>query len=93
MVYNSSLEQKNLLIGLILLLFGVLINTLGLMAFAPDTHACSFSIVTGITFGTIGFYKLVKTKSYIKNIICLILFFIGSMGAILFFWLYWSCIQ
>ncbi len=82
---NKKLEQKNQLIGLILLLFGVLISTLGLMAFNPDTHACSFSIVLGIMFGTIGFYKLIKTKSYIKNIICLVLFFIGYMGAILFF--------
>ncbi len=82
---NKKLEQKNQLIGLILLLFGVLISILGLMAFNPDTHACSFSIVIGMMFGTIGFYKLIKTKSYIKNIICLVLFFIGYMGAILFF--------
>ncbi len=82
---NKKLEQKNHLIGLILLLFGTLISTLGLMAFNPDTHACSFSIVIGMMFGTIGFYKLIKTKSYIKNIICLVLFFVGYMGAILFF--------
>lgn len=82
---NKKLEQKNQLIGLILLLFGFLISTLGLMAFNPDTHACSFSIVIGMMFGIIGFYKLIKSKSYIKNIICLVIFFIGYLGAILFF--------
>lgn len=82
---NKKIEQKNKLIGLILLLFGCLINTLGLMAFNPDTHACSFSIILGIIFATIGFYKLIKTTSYIKNIICLILFVIIYMGATLLF--------
>jgi transcriptional regulator with XRE-family HTH domain len=82
---NKKLEQKNQLIGLILLLFGFLISTLGLMAFNLDTHACSFSIVIGIILGTIGFYKLIKTKSYIKNITCLVLFFIGYVAVILLF--------
>lgn len=82
---NKKLEQKNRFIGLILLLFGVLINTLGLMAFALDSHACSFSVVIGIMFGTIGFYQLIKTKSCFKNLICLVLFFIGYMGIILLF--------
>lgn len=82
---NKKLEQKNQLIGLILLLFGFLISTLGLMAFNPDTHACSFSIVIGIILGTIGFYKLIKIKSYIKNITCLVLFFIGYVAVILLF--------
>lgn len=82
---NKKLEQKNHLIGLILLLFGVIISTLGLMAFNPDTHACSFSIVIGIIFSTIGFYKLIKSKSYFKNLLFLILFFIGYMGVILLF--------
>lgn len=82
---NKKIEQKNKLIGLILLLVGFLISLLGLMAFNPDSHACSFSIVIGIMFSTIGFYKLIKIKSYIKNLICLVLFFIGYMVAILFF--------
>ncbi len=55
------------------------------MAFNPDTHTCLFSIVIGTMLGMIGFYKLIKTKSYIKNIACLVLFFIGYTGAILFF--------
>ncbi len=82
---NKRLEQKNRFIGLILLLFGVLISTLGLMAFNPDSHACSFSVIIGIMFGAIGFYKLIKTKSYFKNLICLVLFFIGYMGTVLLF--------
>lgn len=82
---NKKLEQKNQLIGLILLLFGFLISTLGLMAFNPDSHFCSFSIIIGTMFGIIGFYKLIKTKSYLKNLISLILFFMVYMGIILFF--------
>lgn len=82
---NKKLDQKNRLIGLILLLFGVLISTLGLMAFNPDSHACSFSIVIGIIFSTIGFFKLVKIKSYFRKLISLVLFFVGYMGVILFF--------
>lgn len=82
---NRKLEQKNRLIGLLILIFGVLINLFGLMAFNPDSHACSFSVVIGIMFGTIGFYKLIKSKSYFNNLICLILFSVGYIGAILFF--------
>lgn len=82
---NRKIKQKNQIIGLILLLFGFFISTLGIMAFHPDSHACSFSIVIGVMFGTIGFYQLIKSKSYFKNLICLALFFIGYMGAILFF--------
>lgn len=82
---NKKIEQKNKWIGLILFFFGILVSLFGLMAFHPDTHACSFSLIIGMIFSTIGFYKLVKTKSYIKNIICFVFFFIGYMGAILFF--------
>lgn len=82
---NKKIEQKNKIIGLILLLFGVLITTLGLMAFEPDTHACSFSIVIGIIFSTIGFYEIIKSKSYKKNLLFLIIFFIGYTSSILLF--------
>lgn len=82
---NKKIEQKNKIIGLILLLFGVLLSTLGLMAFNPDTHACSFSIVIGMMFSTIGFYELVKSKSYLKNLIFLVVFFVGYMIIILLF--------
>lgn len=82
---NKKIEQKNKIIGLILLMFGVLLSTLGLMAFNPDTHACSFSIVIGIVFSTIGFYELIKSKSYLKNLIFLVGFFVGYMTIILLF--------
>lgn len=82
---NKKLEQKNQLIGLILLLFGVLISTLGLMAFNPDSHFCSFSIVMGMMFSTFGFFKLINSKSNLKTLICLVLFFTGYMGIILLF--------
>lgn len=82
---NEKIKQKNKVIGLILLLFGFLLSTLGLMAFNPDTHACSFSIVIGMMFSTIGFYELVKSKSYLKNLIYLVIFFVGYMLIILLF--------
>lgn len=82
---NKKIAQKNKIIGLILLLFGVLFSTLGLMAFNPDTHACSFSIVIGMMFSTIGSFKLVKSKSYLKNLIFLVVFFVGYMTIILLF--------
>lgn len=82
---NKKIVEKNKRIGLILLLFGILVSTLGLMAFDPDSHFCSFSIIIGTMFGIIGFYKLIKTKSYLKNLISLILFFMVYMGIILFF--------
>lgn len=82
---SKKLEQKNRIIGLIILLFGMLISTLGLMAFNPDSHSCSFSIIIGIMFSTMGFFKLIKSKSYFKNLSFLVLFFIGYIGIILFF--------
>lgn len=82
---NKKLEQKNKIIGLILLLFGILITTLGLIAFNPDSHACSFSMIIGIMFSTLGFFKLIKSKSYFKNLLFLVLFFALYMGTILFF--------
>ncbi len=82
---NNKLKQKNRLIGFILLLFGFLITLLGLMAFNPDSHACSFSIIIGIMFSVIGFYKLIKSKSYFKNLIFLILFFGGYIEVVLLF--------
>lgn len=82
---NKKIEQKNKIIGLILLLFGVLLSTLGLMAFNSDTHACSFSIVIGMIFSTIGFYELVKSKSYLKNLLLLVTFFVGYMSFVLLF--------
>lgn len=82
---NKKLEQKNQLIGFILLFFGVVISLLGLMAFHPDTHACSFCIVIGIMLSTIGFYKLIKSKSYFKNLFLLVLFFVGYTTMFLVF--------
>lgn len=82
---NKKLEQRNQLIGLILLLFGVLISTLGLMVFYPDSHVCSFSVITGMMFSTFGFFKLLNSKSNLKTLIYLVLFFIGYMGTILLF--------
>ena len=73
---NKKLEQKNQLIGLILLLFGFLISTLGLMAFNPDSHFCSFNIIIGMLFSSFGFFKLLNSKSNLKTIISLILFLI-----------------
>ena len=73
---NKKLEQKNQLIGLILLLFGFLISTLGLMAFNPDSHFCSFNIIIGMLFSSLGFFKLLNSKSNLKTIISLILFLI-----------------
>lgn len=84
--YSSKrIEQKNKFIGVIFLLFGGIINILGLMAFNPDTHACLFSLVLGIIFVIVGFYKLIKTTTIIKNIIYLILFVLGYIGINLLF--------
>lgn len=82
---NKKIEQKNGVIGLILLLFGTLLSLLGLMAFHSDSHACFFSVIISVLFSSVGFYKLIKTKSYLKNLICFVLFFIGYMGLTLFF--------
>ena len=82
---NKKLEQKKQIIELILLLFGFLISILGLMAFNPDSHACSFSVIIGMMFSTFGFFKLIKLKSKLKTLVYLFLFFIGYMGMILFF--------
>ena len=82
---HEQIEKKNQIIGLILLLFGVLINMLGLMAFNPGTHACSFSIIIGMMFSSFGFFKLINSKSNIKTVICLGIFFVCYMGFILLF--------
>lgn len=77
---NKKMEQKNKIIGLLLLLFGFLLSSLGLMAFDPDTHACSFSIVIGMMFSAIGFFELVKSKSYFKNLFFIFLFLMGYLA-------------
>ena len=82
---NKKLEKKNQLIGLILMIFGFLMSILGLMAFNPDSHSCSFSVVIGVIFSTLGFFKLVKSKSNLKTFIYLVLFFIVYMTTIIFF--------
>lgn len=82
---NKKIKQKNQIIGLILLLFGFLTSILGLMVFNPDSHACSFSVIIGMMISTFGFFKLLNSKSNLKTLICLIIFFIGYMGVILFF--------
>ena len=82
---NKKLEKKNQLIGLILMIFGFLMSILGLMAFNPDSHACLFSVVIGVIFSTLGFFELVKSKSHLKTLIYLVLFFIGYMATIMFF--------
>ena len=82
---NKKLEKKNQLIGLILMIFGFLMSILGLMAFNPDSHSCSFSVVIGVIFSTLGFFKLVKSKSNLKTFIYLVLFFIVYMTTIMFF--------
>lgn len=82
---NEKIKQKNQLIGLIILLFGFIITMLGLTVFNPDSHSCLFSIILGIVLSTLGFYKLIKTKSYLKNIILLILFFTSYLGLITLF--------
>lgn len=81
---NKKLEKKNQLIGLILMLFGFFMSIMGLMAFNPDSHSCSFSIVIGVIFSTLGFFKLVKSKSNLKTLTYLVLFFIGYMAVIMF---------
>ena len=82
---NKKLEKKNQLIGLILMIFGFLMSILGLMAFNPDSHSCSFSVVIGVIFSTLGFFELVKSKSNLKTLIYLVLFFIGYMATVMFF--------
>lgn len=82
---NKQLEKTTKLIGLTLLLFGIFITTLGLMAFNPDSHACSFSVIIGMIFSAFGFFKLINSKSNFKTLIGLLLFFISYMGMILFF--------
>ena len=82
---NKKLEKKNQLIGLILMIFGFLMSIMGLMAFNPDSHSCSFSVVIGVIFSTLGFFKLVKSKSNLKTFIYLVLFFIVYMATIMFF--------
>ncbi len=82
---SKKLEQTNKLIGLIFFWIGVLIMCLGLFAFNPDSHFCLFSVVIGTIISTLGFYKLIKSKSYLKNIIFLILFFLGFMSIIILF--------
>lgn len=82
---NKKIEQKKHFISLIILIFGILINTIGLMAFNPDSHFCSFSIVIGIILSTIGFFNLIKSNLYLKNLIFLVLFFLSYLGIILFF--------
>ena len=59
---NKKIAKKNQLIGVIILFFGILISMLALMAFNPDSHACSFSIIIGVLCSTIGFYKITKKK-------------------------------
>ena len=81
---NKKLEKKNQLIGLILMIFGFLMSIMGLMAFNPDSHSCSFSVVIGVIFSTLGFFKLAKSKSNLKTLGYLVLFFIGYMAAIMF---------
>ena len=81
---NKKLKKKNQLIGLILMIFGFLMCILGLMAFNPDSHSCSFSVVIGVIFSTLGFFGLVKSKSNLKTLIYLVLFFIGYMATIMF---------
>lgn len=83
--WDKKVEQKNRTIGLIVLLLGFSISILGLMTFHPDSHACSFSVVIGMMFSVVGFYRLIKSKLYFKNLICIVLFFIGYTGVILFF--------
>ena len=80
--YKKKLEQRNNIIGLIILLFGVLITTLGLMAFNNDSHFCLFSVIIGIIFTTLGFFKLIKTK---YKILITLIFFIIYFGIVLFF--------
>ena len=82
---NKKLEKKNQLIGLILMIFGILMNTLGLMAFNPDSHSCLFSVIIGVILSVLGFFKLVNSKSNLKTLIFLVLFFIGYMMTIMFF--------
>ena len=81
---NKKLEKKNQLIGFILMIFGFLMSIMGLMAFNPDSHACLFSVVLGVIFSTLGFFELIKSKSYLKTLIYLVLFFIGYMAIIMF---------
>ena len=81
---NKKLKRKNQLIGLILMIFGFLMSIMGLMAFNPDSHSCSFSVVIGVIFSTLGFFELVKSKSNLKTLIYLVLFFIGYMATIMF---------
>ena len=82
---NKKLEKKNQLIGLILMMFGILMNMLGLMAFNPDSHSCFFSVIIGVILSVLGFFKLINSKSNLKTLICLLVFFIGYMSTVIFF--------
>lgn len=82
---HKKIEQKNQLIGLLLLLFGVFISILGLMAFNPDSHACFFSMIIGVIFSIIGFFKLIRIKSYLKKLFVFIICLGGYLSMILFF--------
>ena len=82
---NKRIEKKNQLIGLILLIFGILMSTLGLMAFNPDSHFCLFSVLISVIFSVLGFFKLINSKLNLKTSTYLVLFFIGYMTTIMYF--------
>lgn len=77
---NKKVYEKNKIIGLILLVFGVLISLTAVSIFSPDSSWCSIYSVVGSIVSVIGFSKIIEKLNYIKKFILCFIYFIVFLG-------------
>jgi hypothetical protein len=67
---NKKLENKNNLIGLILIIFGILISITAIDIFPSESSWGSIYSVFGVIISLIGVSRFTKKLSYAKKLIC-----------------------
>lgn len=73
---NKKIENKDSLIGLIFIIFGILISTTAIAIFPSESSWGSMYSIFGVIISLIGISKFTKKLTYIKRLICNFSYFI-----------------
>ena len=73
---NKKINQKNNLIGILLMIFGVLISVTALSIFASESSWGSVYSVVGGIISLIGLGRIIKKMDYSKKVVCIFGYFL-----------------
>jgi transcriptional regulator with XRE-family HTH domain len=80
---NKKIENKNNLIGLILIIFGVLILITAIAIFPSESSWGSIYSMFGVIISLLGFNKFIRHLTFLKRLLCNLGYFLTCMTMLL----------